>query len=315
MKNIKPILNKIKKFMEIIVVSNEFDEAYKGILLCSEKTKAYKQPFGCLLLSKGGLGKTTICRTIVKENKPFYRSDNYFKKHIIPVFYIEIPSPVTVKSVASCMLQALNDPAPFLGNTAELNYRLVTLLRECETKLIFMDEFHHLFDLQTSTKKMNKVVCNWIKTLVNETNICFCLVGLPEFESLLKVDSQLARRFSKTFILNPLRIDKVNECGTLHLFLMQISKNVEYFLNIRFDPPLNNALLSLQIYIATSGYHAYLMLLIESCIYQVVNNEQDIITTDHFSVAWEEGVTAYVSRIKANPFKLDMATLSTALRG
>lgn len=99
-----------------------------------------------------------------------------------------------------------------------------------------MDEFHHLFDLQTSAKRMNTVVCNWIKTLINETGICFCLVGLPEFESLLKMDTQLARRFTYSFILNPLKINN-NQYSTLHAFLNQIENNIHSKLNIRFAPP------------------------------------------------------------------------------
>lgn len=61
------ILDKINKIMQLVIVSSEFNTAYKGILLCAEKNKTYAQPFGCLLLAKGGLGKTTLCQTIVKS--------------------------------------------------------------------------------------------------------------------------------------------------------------------------------------------------------------------------------------------------------
>lgn len=309
-------IEKIEHIMRCIIVSEEFDVAYNGILLCNEKNAIYTKPFGCLLLSKGGLGKTTLCKAIVKKHPKYIKTENNINKTIIPVFYIEIPSPATVKSVASSMLKALNDPAPFSGTTGQLNHRLVTLLKACETKLIFMDEFHHLFDLQTSTKRMNTVVCNWIKTLINETtDICFCLVGLPEFESLLKMDTQLARRFPYSFTLNPLQIKKYDEFSTLHAFLLQIEKNVETKLDIRFEPALSNKLLAMQIYIATSGNHAYLMLLIENCLLQAMNNNKKIITTEFFSKAWETGVTAFVCKISTNPFTLDLAEISSRIRG
>ena len=48
------ILDKINKIMQLVIVSSEFNTAYKGILLCAEKNKTYAQPFGCLLLAKGG---------------------------------------------------------------------------------------------------------------------------------------------------------------------------------------------------------------------------------------------------------------------
>jgi len=308
------ILDKINKIMQLVIVSSEFNTAYKGILLCAEKNKIYAQPFGCLLLAKGGLGKTTLYQTIVKKHPPTYRTEGGFKKSIVPVFYIEVPSPATVKSVASCMLNALHDPAPFSGSTAQMNHKLVELLKVCETRLIFIDEFHHLFDLQTSTKRMNTVVCNWIKTLVNETGICFCLVGLPEFESLLKIDSQLARRFSQTFKLNQLRVTKIDEPGTLHAFLHQISLNIEKYLHIKFEPSLTSQLLALQIYIATNGHHAYLMLLLESCLFQVMKKDKYTITIEEFIKAWDDGITSYVSKTKSNPFRLDMTSISSKIR-
>lgn len=314
MNNDQAILDRISKIMKLVVVSTEFNRIYEGILLCAEKNKMYSQPFGCLLLAKGGLGKTTLCQSIVKKHPSFYKTEGNVKKSIVPIFYIEIPTPATVKSVASCMLNALDDPAPFSGSTAQMNHKLVVLLKACETKLIFMDEFHHLFDLQTSTKRLNTVVCNWIKTLVNETGICFCLVGLPEFESLLKVDSQLARRFSQTFKLNHLNIKKVNQSGTLYAFLHQISLNVEKHLNIKFEPALTSQLLALQIYIATSGYHAYLMLLLENCLFQVMKQDKYIVTIEEFVKAWDYGITSYVSQTITNPFLQDMTSISVKIR-
>jgi len=314
MNNTHLILEKIKKINNIVVISQEFEAAYKGILLCSEKNYIYKKSYGCLLLANGGLGKTTICNSIVRKNPPYEKIENNIKKTIIPVFYLEIPSPATVKSVASSMLKALNDPAPLKGTTTQLTYRLIYLLKECETKLIFMDEFHHLFDLQITTKRMNTVVCNWIKTLVDETKICFCLVGLPEFSPLLKIDSQLARRFSHSFYLNNLSINKLNEYGTIHAFLEQIEIYIAHNLEINFEPTLTNQLLALQIYVATSGNQAYLMLLIENCIFRVLTRGSNIITREDFVNAWDEGITSYVSKTIVNPFHLDISSLSTKIK-
>ncbi|HAV5768656.1 TPA: AAA family ATPase [Acinetobacter baumannii] len=314
MNNTHIILEKIKKINNIVVISSEFEAAYKGILLCSEKNYIYKKPYGCLLLGNGGLGKTTICNSIVRKNPSYEKIDNDIKKTIIPVFYLEIPSPATVKSVASSMLKALNDPAPLKGTTTQLTYRLIYLLKECETKLIFMDEFHHLFDLQKTTKRMNTVVCNWIKTLVDETNICFCLVGLPEFAPLLKIDSQLARRFSHSFYLKNLTINKINEYGTMHAFLEQIEINIARNLDITFEPALTDQLMALQIYTATNGNQAYVMLLIENCVFQALKKGNNIITILEFINAWNEGITSYVSRTIVNPFHLDLSSLSAKIR-
>lgn len=107
MNNQQENIDKIETIMSCIVVSEEFDSAYRGILLCAEKNAIYDKPFGCLLLSNGGLGKTTLCKAMVKKHPRYIKTENDIKKTIIPVFYLEIPSPATVKSVASSMLKAL----------------------------------------------------------------------------------------------------------------------------------------------------------------------------------------------------------------
>ncbi|MFN3246660.1 MAG: hypothetical protein ACK42K_08175, partial [Leptonema sp. (in: bacteria)] len=57
------------------------------------------------------------------------------------------------------------------------------------------------------------LIASWIKNLVNRTGITFCLVGLPEFESIIKDDTQLARRFPLSFKFRNLQYSP-NKNGT-----------------------------------------------------------------------------------------------------
>ena len=304
-----------KKLNNMVITSSEFTKAYDGITSCSAHTKAYQKPMGSLLIAEGGLGKTTLSQSILKKNPGYEKQEDGYTKRVVPVFYIQIPTPATVKSVAGMMLKALNDPAPLSGTIAQMTERLCYLLKLCETELILMDEFHHLFDMQKVSRKMNIDVCNWIKTVTDSTNISSCLIGLPEFAPLLQIDSQLARRFPLTFKLSRLNIGSTQSPGTLYGFLSQVEKNVEKRLALKFLPRLINPLFVLQIYASTKGYHHYIISLIREALLFALLADSDVITQQYFSLAWDKGITSYTNMTTQNPFHMDTSELVQRMKG
>lgn len=304
-----------KKLNNMVITSSEFTKAYDGITSCSAQTRAYQKPIGSLLIAEGGLGKTTLSQSILKKNPCYEKQEDGYTKRVVPVFYIQIPSPATVKSVAGMMLKALNDPAPLSGTTAQMTERLCYLLKLCETELILMDEFHHLFDMQKVSRKMNIDVCNWIKTVTDSTNISSCLIGLPEFAPLLQIDSQLARRFPLTFKLSRLNIGSTQLPGTLYGFLSQVEQNIEKRLTLKFLPRLINPLFVLQIYASTKGYHHYIISLIREALLFALLADSDVITQQHFSLAWDKGITSYTNMTTQNPFHMDTSKLVQRMKG
>jgi hypothetical protein len=101
------IYEHVSQLNEIVITSNEFMQAFNGIQQCAERSIAYKEPIGSMLLAKGGLGKTTLCNTIVSQMPRSIKIEKDRKKTIIPAFYVEVPSPATVKSLAITMLHKL----------------------------------------------------------------------------------------------------------------------------------------------------------------------------------------------------------------
>lgn len=99
----------ISSINNIVVTSDEFMTAFQGIQNCVKRSIAYKEPIGSMLLAKGGLGKTTLCKTIVSQMPKSTKIEEDHKKTIIPAFYVEVPSPATVKSLAITMLHELGD--------------------------------------------------------------------------------------------------------------------------------------------------------------------------------------------------------------
>lgn len=312
MKNTNNFFEQIGSINNIVITSDEFMIAFDGIQNCVKRSIAYKEPIGSMLLAKGGLGKTTLCKTIVSQMPKSEKIERDYKKTIIPAFYVEVPSPATVKSLAITMLQELGDPTYNSGTTEYLTSRLRYLLIQCETKLVFLDEFHHLFERKSSSTRMNITVANWLKTLVNKTGISFCLVGLPEFVESLQVDSQIARRFPFIFRLNPLVIENSDGYGTLSAFLNEVSRTLSEK-HISFSPPLDTPLFCMQILLATKGYHSYVMSLVRESIINALNDGRNLVTSDDFSSAWQLGITLYISQQNKNPFTMSFSQLLLVL--
>lgn len=307
------IYEHVSQLNEIVITSDEFMQAFNGIQQCAERSIAYKEPIGSMLLAKGGLGKTTLCNTIVSQMPRSIKVEKDRKKTIIPAFYVEVPSPATVKSLAITMLHKLGDPSHHTGTTSYLTDRLGYLLQQCETKLVFLDEFHHLFERKATSTRLNITVGNWLKTLVNETGISFCLVGLPEFAELIQVDSQIARRFPFHYQLNPLTLGTQTSPGTLYPFLKEVSHRASE-IQISFSPDFDNFQLRVQIYTATKGYHAYVMSMIRESMAIALAKNRNTITINDFIQAWNLGITSFISKQITNPFEMSLSSLASTLK-
>lgn len=310
----REILSAISMLDKLVVQHPDFSTAFTGINECVLKTEFYKEPMGSLLLAEGGMGKTTTCRAIMSSMSSTTKRSATFETTIIPAFYAEIPSPATVKTVAASMLAQLHDPNPLAGNTAQLTIRLCRLLERCETKLVFLDELHNLLDTTKTTTRINNNVCNWIKSIVNNTSVSFCLVGLPEFAPILSIDSQLSRRFPLHFKLNKLTPGTLDTAGTLPPFLQEVFDQAKNILSLRSTPNFSNELMVNQVYAATSGNPSFIMSLIKESLFIALSNNDNSITKEYLALAWDKGITAKATLTTANPFKMSAGSLAGQLK-
>lgn len=296
------IIESISKLRHFVCYHNEFLNAYEGVLGCMQRSISYNRPIGCLLLGKGGVGKSTICKSIKAKNKPETIKTNGYQKRIVKVFYMPVPSPVTIKSLTIRMLEELGC-YDIKGTGEQLNYRLRTLLRECDTKLIMLDEFHHIYSASALKNRTTENVANWIKTLADESKITICLVGLPDIKDHLHLDSQLQRRFSYVYTLNPLSISE-NTAEIYNNFLKHTEEFYNKKLAVNFDPPLTSQTMLRRIYLATAGIQAYIIQLIqESCII-ALSSQRKTITISDFHSAFSLNSTIYMPLTKKPIFSI-----------
>lgn len=308
-------ITSIAKLDKIVICHPDFDRAIEGIEHCLQKSSDFREPVGCMLTGQGGYGKTTICRVVMSKMPSETKIVDNHEKIVIPAFYCSVPSPATVKSVAIALLIQLKDPNPFVGTTAQLTKRVCHLLKKCETRLVFLDEFHHLYDNLRNSTRVNTAVCNWIKSIVNDTAIMFCLVGNIDFPSHLVHDSQLSRRFPKEFRMHPLQPSTQEYSGSIKPFVEGIILRCEKILGIDFTSDFSEDHTCNQIYAATSGNPAFVMSLLKEAIYITTQSGGSIVTVDDFGLAWEDGICSLASQTKTNPFKMSPGVLASHLRG
>lgn len=299
----------LAKIRNFVCHHADFANALSCITECMQISSAQKSPYGSLLIGKGGVGKSTVGKSLKTKNPTYVEIEDHIKKQIIPVFYMPVPSPTTVKSLTLRMLEELGC-LDQKGTSEQLNYRLRILLKQSKTKLILLDEFHHIYNSQSLKSRVSENVANWIKTLADETKISICLMGLPSIQDHLFIDEQLSRRFSRVIELHPFSFHLKNNEDDFASFLMQAAKYIELNFQIRFTPALSSRDLVARIFLATSGYQAYVMQLIhESCLI-ALNDERRVVSIQDFHTAYSSRSIQFKPLTKKNIFSISPAEIT-----
>ncbi|MHA3060760.1 TniB family NTP-binding protein [Acinetobacter sp. ANC 4636] len=307
---------KLAEFDHCIIQHTEYRNAVEGIKQCWKRTiTSSTKATSCMLIAEGGLGKTTICKKVLQEFKPSLIEYESYTIHKNPAFYIQIPAGSTIDSLSILMLHKLNDINPSFGTRADRAFRLNTKLKESQTELIIFDEFHHIYSTESSKVKNNKSnenIANWIKTLSDENRICICLVSLPEYVGIFERDSQQGRRFKNKYYIHPLSIK--NDENHVHIkpFLQEVDRFIQDKLKVK-SLKLSDDELVLRIFIATAGYHDYVMSIIKDAVQFAFEEGSPSITIEHLKRAWDTDITAYVRLSETNPFTMSINNLKKFL--
>src|SRR5688572_3970894 len=149
-----------------------FNELHREIQRCQTLSRTAGEPQCMALEGVPGAGKSTLVADFARA---FPRVETEAGTQV-PVFYLETPSPVTVKGMAATMLERLGDPAAHRGALWSMNSRLIKLMQACDVQLAILDDFHHLID--TETNRILQKVSDWLKVLIKESGIPFLVVGI-----------------------------------------------------------------------------------------------------------------------------------------
>jgi GTPase SAR1 family protein len=307
-------IQRVAKFEKIIINHTDLARAISGIEGCVERTQAFHEPAGCLLLAEGGMGKTTVCNALVAKMPTENRENSKVHKTVIPAFYASIPPVTRLDLIISELLIQLHDPSPFAGPIEEKTKRFANLLRDCETKLILLDEFHDIYNKEKTKRKTCDEVVSWLKAIVNEYTVCICLVGTPFFPQKLLIEKEMARRFVFKFSLSSLLPGDQENLGELGGYLVALGNQVKSWLEIDDIPNFTSLFLSQQIYSATGGSPSFIAALFREGLLHAFRAGRNNLSIEDFSAVWDAGPMDSASLVKKNPFKMSPSMLAAHLR-
>lgn len=271
-----------------------FKELHEEIELCQRMSELAGEPQCMSLEGRTGTGKTTVAKTYA-DSFPVVEDEH--GRHM-QVLYMEMPSPVGIRDVASEALRQLGDPACEKGTRAGLTIRLSGLIRDCGIRLVILDDFHHLID-----KKTNHIlaeVSDWLKVLIKETKAAFLVVGMEGYvELILDANPQLSRLFAaretlQPFVWTPEAPETIQEFGHFIEFAEQAVE-----MPLAKEVPRTELLYRL--HYATEGVVGYIMNLMRFAMLQADRRGSATIDLSALSVAFSKRLAKHLKG-KVNPF-------------
>ena len=275
-----------------------FNELHQDIRLCQEMSKIAGEPQCMILEGIAGAGKSTLVKNY---SAAFSRYDTVSGTKI-PVFYMETPSPVTVKGMAARMLETLGDPAAHKGPLWSMNSRLIHYIQACEVQIVILDDFHHLIDRETN--RILEKVSDWLKVLIKETHVPFLVVGIEgKVEMILQANDQLSRLFAVRETLKPFCWNPTDD-ATIQEFTSFVAY-VEKGIGMSLSDELPRVEFLHRLHYATNGVVGNIMNLMRFAALLQINGSQDnnTLMLSVLSQAFTKRLHKHLAK-KTNPFTI-----------
>ncbi|WP_338540619.1 TniB family NTP-binding protein [Paenibacillus tundrae] len=151
------------------------------------------------VIGPSGVGKSQGLLRYEELNKGITElsADKSTEVDTMPVVYVELPDPFTIKELYQHISHALGFPElPQRISIGDAQRQAFHLLREQKVEVLILDELDYIL----SSNVTYKAAMNAIKKIANKANITLVLAGTPEAEDLLKINFQNYRRYPKMYI-------------------------------------------------------------------------------------------------------------------
>lgn len=250
---------RLREFSAQIVLFPSYHHAYALLQKSVETTQQRGIPTSALVIGPSGCGKSTLCELFRDSFGGSYEnitSDGVAT--IRPAFYCRVPSPVTVKSFAKTVIRELGCQDT-RGDTVELTYRVMELLKTCGVQVCEFDEFQWL--VQPESEKSRNIVIDWLITLINYTKIPFILAGMPECKVLLDQRDALARRYPYVVELDYLIYSEARESDYMVL-LGRLDEHLYTVGDFKSGAHLTDPDIAARLFAATSGNLEYIRMIL-----------------------------------------------------
>jgi hypothetical protein len=170
----------------------KYDRATKAmdVLTALMNTPKRARMPNLLLIGSSNNGKTSLIQRFQDSFPNYVNEDVQAVKQVIVA---DAPPTADEKGLYGSILDQFWAPWSPNGTALALRKQAVHTLRDCNTRVLIIDEFHSL--LAGSSKKQREVM-NALKYLCNEVQIPIVGVGTQDSVRVIKSDPQYSSRFS-----------------------------------------------------------------------------------------------------------------------
>lgn len=269
------------------------EELFKKVEACHKRSIYTSEPECLFIKGVSGVGKTSLQRKYEAKYPRQITDDGL----IIPVLTVKAPVSATIRSLSSKMLEKLGDPAFGIGTTNNLSMRIHKFVKECKVELIILDEFQHFID--SESKKVLLNTANWLKELINETQVPVVLIGMPYSECIFHGSdgNQLARRFKHRASLEPFSWKEQESIKEFRTVLLSLDNN----LPLPERSHLHSMDTAFRIMYATDGIMDFVMRLVTYACENAIERDIPCLNNELLGEAFDEIIKSVLGW-KKNPF-------------
>lgn len=296
--------------LNLVIEHTAFANAKERIELFRAGIERQQDAIVLALVGPSGSGKSCLLDQIFDSEKPIETEEGVIHRHI----RVTVPDEPTPKNLAEAILAKL-DPNDRVSRytKAQITTRIQTLLEECETRVIILEEFQHFYD--SATEKVWERESDWLKNLVEVktakgTKRLLIVSGLEDSMKVILQNHQLRRRCKAAMVLpcfsmrNAKSAVEFVEC--VDWFLSVMSKHMKL-------PDVEEEHMHYRSYCATGGLMGHLKnLLSEVVLYAHKDGKKEVILED-FDEAFQRYlcVSPKLQALTYRPFSKDFPTTPT----
>lgn len=287
-----------------LVPHSAFTFASDELEQCFQDAEGAVEPICLPIVGESRTGKSRVLETVALNHEPYRTSEGMQ----IPIFCVKTPSNPTVKGLAELMLIKLGDPKFDKGTEQAKTNRLQTLIKECGTRMIVIDEFQHFVDKGSS--KIAYHVADWLKILADESCLAIVVAGLPNCIDVLRANEQLAGRFMAKVVMPRFVWSNDDHREEFKAILAAFHEQM----TLHFDlPDLSSDEMAFRFVVATGGLIGLLTKVLKRAVSNAVKQKSHTITLEDFAAALARSIdTDFYNTVDLAPFSRTFSCKPTA---
>lgn len=276
-------LKVLSNIEQMLVPHTAFRNGLESLEQSFRNASIIRDPIGYFLCGESRSGKSRLAEEFL-EAHPEKRTERGLE---FPVLYVTVPSKPTVKGLAAEILRMLKDPMPDKGTEQNMTSRLLKLLKECQVRVLILDEAQHFVD-KSSNYSLIHHVSDWLKLLLSESKVVTVIAGLQYAQMILSQNEQLRGRFANN--INLPRFNWENESSRSE-FLGLLAGFNELMAQDFTLPNLGSNNVALRFYLASGGLTGYVFNILRKSVWNVVDADRFIITLEDLDLAYRQTVS------------------------